>query len=285
MLDECNCQPCTTDLPAVKSPPLVPRNLGWFNEVKPRSTDDRAAHRAAVEAGYASLPGYVQEHMPLAVRLRDEEGPPLPQMVAQRRAQISNAASPPARRIIAFTGLAGSGKSTAALHLCDIGWTRVRFAGPLKAMMAALGLTPDEIEGHLKEQPCELLGGKTPRYGMQSLGTEWGRNLIAPDLWIRAWQAAVSRVPAGKNIVVDDCRFANEAEAVLAAGGHIIRVVRNGAGSAAAGHASEQEMASLPARSEIENNGTVADFLRLVEREVATLSWVASRNTESMTTS
>ena len=39
---------------------------------------------------------------------------------------VRDATSP--RRIIAFTGLAGSGKSTAALHLVNQGWTRVRFA-------------------------------------------------------------------------------------------------------------------------------------------------------------
>lgn len=196
------------------------------------------------------------------------------------------AAAAPTRRIIAFTGLAGSGKSTAAKHMVDVhGWTRVRFAGPLKAMMAALGLSPDEIEGHLKEVPCDLLGGKTPRYAMQTIGTDWAREMIAKDLWIRAWRAAIDRLPAGKNVVVDDCRFANEAEAVRVAGGHIIRICRSGAGAGAAGHVSEQEMASIPALSEIQNNGTVANFLRVVEQEVASLSWVASRDAESMTAS
>lgn len=63
-------------------------------------------------------------------------------------------ASPTERLIIGFTGLAGSGKSTAALHT---GYTRVRFAGPLKDMMRALGLTEQEIEGDRKEKPCNLL--------------------------------------------------------------------------------------------------------------------------------
>src|SRR4051794_965130 len=63
------------------------------------------------------------------------------------------------RTIIAFTGLAGSGKSTAAHHLVNRrGFQRVRFAGPLKAMMASLGLTHEQIEGAEKESPCALLG-------------------------------------------------------------------------------------------------------------------------------
>lgn len=181
------------------------------------------------------------------------------------------------RRIVAFTGLAGSGKSTAALHLVkSADYERVRFAGPLKAMMAALGLTHEEIEGHLKEKPCALLGGKTPRYAMQTIGTEWGRDIIARDLWIRAWSAAVDRLPVGVPVVVDDCRFENEAAAVLAAGGQIIRVVRPGAGAGAAGHSSEAEVGSLPATLEIQNDSTLAAFLERIDVAVRDLSWVGN---------
>lgn len=168
------------------------------------------------------------------------------------------------RRILAFTGLAGSGKSTAALRLVNAhGFTRVRFAGPLKAMMAALGLTHEQIEGSEKEQPCALLGGKTPRYAMQTIGTEWGRDIIASDLWIRAWRAALDKVPAGVPVVVDDCRFPNEADAVHAAGGVIVRIERDGAGQGASGHSSEGYRVETGAV--LQNNGSVSDFLGLID--------------------
>jgi putative protein kinase ArgK-like GTPase of G3E family len=80
------------------------------------------------------------------------------------------------RQIIGLTGLMGSGKSLAAQELERIGFTRTRFAGSLKDMMRVLGLTEEEIEGNLKETACALLGGKTPRYAMQTIGTEWGRS-------------------------------------------------------------------------------------------------------------
>src|SRR5262245_6513313 len=95
------------------------------------------------------------------------------------------------RRIIGLTGKLKSGKTEAALHLCKKGFTRVRFAGPLKNMMTCLQLTDAEIEGMLKEQPCDLLCGKTPRYAMQTIGTEWGRALIGEDLWVNAWKRLV----------------------------------------------------------------------------------------------
>lgn len=174
------------------------------------------------------------------------------------------------RTIIAFTGLAGSGKSTAAAHLVNrYGYQRVRFAGPLKAMMAALGLTHDEIEGHLKEKPCALLGGKTPRQAMQWLGTEFGRDLIDRDLWIRAWQAELARTSG--HVVIDDCRFPNESEAVQAAGGVIIRIERPGAGAGAAGHSSEGQQ--LPAAATIHNTTSQNDLLYAVDELVSDLSW------------
>jgi hypothetical protein len=176
------------------------------------------------------------------------------------------------RTIIAFTGLAGSGKSTAAQHLVATrGFQRIRFAGPLKAMMAALGLTHEEIEGSEKETPCALLGGKTPRYAMQTIGTEWGRDLIAQDLWIRAFNAALLQVPAGVPVVIDDCRFPNEAEAVRAAGGLLVRIDRPGVGAGAAGHSSESHV--LPTDAALLNYRSAAQLRDDVDNLVSDLSW------------
>lgn len=147
-------------------------------------------------------------------------------------------------KLIVLAGVAGAGKSTIAAELVKHGYQVVKFAGPLKAMIRALGLTDAEIEGDLKEKPCALLGGQTPRHAMQTLGTEWGRGLIHPDLWVAAWQHAAQRVlAAGGHVVVDDCRFANELAAAMALGGVAVRLVRDGAGTAA--HASEVGLADV----------------------------------------
>jgi hypothetical protein len=199
--------------------------------IVPADAPDQAMHRAAVEAGYAPLAEYVSERVFNGVRPLSSE------RAAALRKRHGRATH--RRTVLAFTGLAGSGKSTAAAHLVNAhGFARVRFAGPLKDMMRALGLTEDEIEGHLKEQPCALLGGKTPRFAMQTIGTEWGRDTLGPDLWIRAWQAAVDKLPAGQSVVVDDCRFPNEAAAVRANGGALVRLDRRGAGTTSQ-HSSE----------------------------------------------
>jgi len=192
-------------------------------------------------------------------------GPGLCSVCSREAAAMKATASRPARTLVAFAGLARSGKSTAAMHLVDAhGWQRIRFAGPLKSMMAALGLTNAEIEGDRKELPCELLCGQTPRHAMQTIGTEWGRQLIGPDVWIRAWRAAFDRTLPGSCIVVDDCRFPNEAEAVQAAGGIIVRVERHG--DTVADHVSEG--CTIPAEHVIRNAGSTADLLAAVDRLV-----------------
>jgi hypothetical protein len=160
------------------------------------------------------------------------------------------------KMIIGFTGAIGAGKTTAALRLVEShGFTRVRFAGPLKAMLRGFGLTDEQIDGNEKEKPCAVLGGCTPRYAMQTLGTEWGRELIHPDLWVNAWAREAVKY---SHIVVDDVRHQNEIDAIKQVGGIILRVFRPGAASRAGEHSSETE--SLPFDYSVSNHGSVNDL-------------------------
>lgn len=158
--------------------------------------------------------------------------------------------------IIALTGYAGSGKSTAAKHLVERhGFTLVKFAGPLKQMMRCLGVGEREIEGDLKEVPCAVLGGKTPRHAMQTLGTEWGRNLIHSNLWVNVAMASAEAVlDQGGRVVIDDCRFPNEAVAVEEHGGFVVRIERP---SVEPVNAHESEHHSLVAHWTVMNSSAV----------------------------
>ncbi len=138
-------------------------------------------------------------------------------------------------KVIGFAGPIGCGKTTAALHLVDNhGFTRVRFADGLKSMLYSIGLSPAQIDGDQKEVPCEQLCGKTPRWAMQTLGTEWGRQLIGGDIWVNAWRHKA--LGYGK-VVCDDCRFPNEADTIRRMGGIVVGIERPGC--AAGSHASE----------------------------------------------
>jgi hypothetical protein len=176
------------------------------------------------------------------------------------------------RSLIAFIGLRRSGKDTAAQALANSGYELVKFADALKGMLrcylAYVGVNPDTIErmieGDLKEEPTQIFAGRSCRWAMQTLGTEWGRDLIGSDLWVNATMARASQFGL---VVISDCRFPNEAAAVKAQGGTIIRIHREGL--TADSHPSEQLIESIPDDFTINNDGTVADLqqsvLNLVE--------------------
>lgn len=160
--------------------------------------------------------------------------------------------------VVAFTGQAGAGKSTATRFLVDeLGYTLVKFAGPLKDMMRAIGLGEDQIEGEFKETPTVYLCGHSPRHAMQALGTEWGRKCIGDDFWVGIWASRVATVlKQGGRVVVDDCRFANEAAAIRKLGGDILEIV--GRGGIAGGHESERGCGDRDAV--VVNDGTLEDL-------------------------
>lgn len=166
-------------------------------------------------------------------------------------------------RIIALCGRAGAGKSTAAQVLTnDFGFELVRLADPLKNMLRVLGLGDRELYGDLKETRSDLLCGKSSRFAQQTLGTEWGRNLIGENIWVNAWaREAQGLLGEGYAVVTDDLRFPNEEAQIRHMGGNIVKITRPGAEAktGVAGHASEAYEAS--ADLTIENDGlTLASF-------------------------
>ena len=101
-------------------------------------------------------------------------------------------------------------------------------ATPIKEMIRTLGLNDNHIEGHLKDVPCDILDGRTPRWAMQSLGTEWGRSLISENLWLNRWAEIVQQnLTMNSSVVVDDTRFPNELKRVRELNGVIIGLKRN----------------------------------------------------------
>lgn len=98
-------------------------------------------------------------------------------------------------------------------------------------VQAGLGhLSERMLEGDLKEEPIAALGGVTPRRLMETLGTDWGRKLIDPEVWAKVTEARLrALLEQGTSVVVDDVRFANEFALIKQLGGTMIHIARRDA--------------------------------------------------------
>ena len=214
--------------------------------------------------------------------------------------------------ILGISGLAGSGKDTFARFLVeDHGFVVVSLADPLKRICRdVFDFSDEQLWGPSEKrnepdfryprekchgcQTCEFrcdhyLGYLTPRYALQRIGTEWGRDCYE-NIWVEYTMRTARKlldpmsgdvssalgynpkqgiVPWNrgkpKGVAIPDVRFRNEIEGIRAAGGKLVRIRRPGAGlSGAAGvHASEAEQAGIPDDVfdlVVENTGTLEEL-------------------------
>lgn len=175
--------------------------------------------------------------------------------------------------LIAFTGLKGSGKDTAALAYRGQGYAHVKMADGLKGMLRAMlsyqGVEPEVItrmlEGDLKEEPTAFLAGRSPRHAMITLGTEWGRDLMSGSLWVDIATARCRLFPA---VVISDIRFPNEVDMVHRLGGKVYRIERGI--TDVDPHPSESQILTLAVDGVIANDfPTAATFVRHVQGMIA----------------
>jgi hypothetical protein len=148
----------------------------------------------------------------------------------------------------------------------------------LRALLYSSGLDENYVnrcvDGDLKEEPLGVLGGRSTRYGMQTLGTEWGRQIICDDLWIGITMARVRMFLPGQDMAIVDVRFANEARAILDAGGKLVRIVRPSLDQVVTAdeHASENCDVLLPfCSATIVNDCPASEYARRVREVVESL--------------
>ena len=121
------------------------------------------------------------------------------------------------------------------------------------------GRIHEMVDGSLKETACDELAGKSPRYCLQTLGTEWGRDFLSQNFWVDLTMHSVDNLLAiSKSVVIDDVRFPNEVKAVKDSGGRIFRVMRDQDAIPEAGHKSEGQILEFDAC--ILNTGSVSDL-------------------------
>lgn len=139
--------------------------------------------------------------------------------------------------IVGLVGFIGSGKGTAGDILKDIGFTPVSFAKGVKDVAAEMfGWPRHLLEGDTqhsrewREQPDpfwsrELGKDFTPRYALQLMGTEVGRDVFHKDFWVIKLKNYMNSNP-DQNYVITDVRFQNEIEFINDHGGILIEVRR-----------------------------------------------------------
>jgi hypothetical protein len=137
--------------------------------------------------------------------------------------------------IIGLLGFAGSGKGTVGNILSnEFGFFPDSFAAPVKDAVAAIfGWNRELLEGDSPESRLwretldpwweKRVEGMTPRYALQLMGTEAGRNIFDPDIWLYSLER---RMLQGNNYVITDVRFPNEMKFLRDLGGKIVRVKR-----------------------------------------------------------
>lgn len=189
--------------------------------------------------------------------------------------------------IIGLSGYARSGKDEAAKVLVEeYGFTRIAFADKLRDFLYALNPVV-RVEPVIDPRYLDPVGYEISRvknvidqYGwdgyketiyvdeirplLQRLGTEAGRGVLGPNIWI---DSALNNLDPEGKYVVTDCRFPNEAEAIRHRHGQIFRVNRAGVGPAN-DHPSEISLDTWSFDAVITNNGSLEEYREKV-REIA----------------
>lgn len=147
---------------------------------------------------------------------------------------------------IAFIGKAGSGKTTMSRLLINrFKFKRLSFAAPLKKIAQSIVF-------------WRPLNKKTDRAFLQILG-DGAREKIDMNVWIRRLEFSLRNLEnEGANIVIDDCRYLNEAQ-FLKDNGFVTIKLFGRAYSDTPKHRSETELEQISADYKIDTGGTLTN--------------------------
>lgn len=172
-------------------------------------------------------------------------------------------------------------------------WTKYGIVREFGTRLVDIQGTREEAEARLSVWGGECKIEKihmTPRLFLQLLGTEAGRQILHPNIWVNALFADYTEtyignkgntesehsklkklgikqiLPTFPNWIITDVRFPNEAQAVKNRGGIMIRVNRPDKGNTD-NHPSEISLDNYQDWDHvIENNGTIEDLIEKVKQ-------------------
>lgn len=199
--------------------------------------------------------------------------------------------------MIGLHGRLGSGKDCAFERMCTLTeadglFVQHSFAAKLKQAVAALyDVTVEDLEVWKRDGGATTkirfphdtptgFGSSRPltvREVLQRFGTEVGRNTFGQSFWVdQAMIPAELAREGGFVPVFTDCRFPNEAEAIIERGGEVWRII--GDDEDTGGHASEQPLSADLISHVIDNTIRDDGFVNLDNevREALQLAGVVS---------
>lgn len=161
--------------------------------------------------------------------------------------------------LIGIYGRARHGKDTVGNMLSSMsGIPTYGFADPIKDGLAAMLDMPRSHIEKSKDLENQALG-RTYRFMLQTLGTEWGRDIVNEDIWLLL---AAEQLKKRGSLIVTDVRFPNEARWIKDQGGSILEVYRPNTDTAVEAHASESY--TLEPDIRIVNDGGIPQLYKQV---------------------
>lgn len=130
--------------------------------------------------------------------------------------------------LLGFAGKAHSGKDFSADHIIqeypNLKIAKVAFADAVRDMVRPIFDVDDIYRRGSKEDPIDGFGVSL-REILQSLGTDWGRNMVSEDIWVKVLDKRISERYSDFDIViVSDIRFDNERDYIINNGGKVISI-------------------------------------------------------------
>lgn len=174
-------------------------------------------------------------------------------------------------KLIGLSGKARCGKDTFAQALAgQFGYRQYSFAAPIYKMLNALPYL-EHINSNIATEEKEKehsFYGKSPRRLLQTLGTEWGRSFVDPNIWVWIMEDLLNKkydITRHSSFVISDLRFENEAVWIRKMGGLVVRIHR-GHEVGVAAHSSEEGFPLLENDVRISNDSTIEDLCQQAAR-------------------
>lgn len=175
-------------------------------------------------------------------------------------------------RVISLSGLCpsvGKGEFSAALKIAlEARGEKVHqlaFADPVKQMLEVMlrgyGVGGPRLAGYLFGAEKETIipeVGKSARFLMRTLATEWGRDTVSQDIWVDIARSRITRALAdGRYVIVDDLRFRSEYEMLRSLDCRSILVRRPSHEDLSSTHQSDVELRNAVFDNVVFNDGSI----------------------------